>query len=253
MSLNDFDPFECATYWVKHIGAPVRWGKSIKRINRGDPMVFSIVDTKIDVTIKSLQRVLSDGLMTGAGGSSVEMDGITRLIPSATGSSQSTKVGNITPSSNSWWQTQYTNMSGIPATTGLEAKMINMRNKIIDEKGKVDVIFCDLDTEEIYETNAMDKITVEPVKIGDNTFDLVQFKHIPIIHDKDAAAGEMRFIDNNAIVFCVDSLFWMKWTDWKELTNVPFTDVKQIVGDCNLARRSARNLGCIGNITKTGS
>ena len=85
--------------------------------------------------------------------------------------------------------------------------------------------------------------------MADFNFETVKYKSAPIAPSDQAPSGEMRFVDNDGIDFCVDPEYWFKWTPWKEQVDNPFTQHRQVLSVCQLARSSARSLGCIGSIT----
>jgi hypothetical protein len=248
LSMDDFDPYKMAAYWPVLAAAAVSWPLDVQAMNRGDGRLFSIIDNKIEITIETLRNTISQQLWNGTG-TGVQANSIQTLIPATAKASQSTSVGGLSPSTYAWWRTQATTMSGLDATAELEAKMLNMRNTIEAQGGKVDIILTDQGTAETYEKNQLNFLVAQNVKIGDANFNTITYKGTPITFDIDAPAGELRMIDNRAITFCVDPQFDFAWTDMKEIPNVPFFKTKQVVERFQLARKSARWLGCIYSIT----
>ncbi len=252
ISLDDYDPWEALYYWPKHLARGVVWTKQQQRVNRNTPQqVFSIVERKFDNTIETLKRDLSVGLFGDGGGKL--MDGLRKLIPAVAKESQTTLVGGKNPADFVWHRTQATDMSGRSAVTDLSDDMLTMWNTIYIQLGKTDYICCDQRTCETYEKNAREFLFTGPTKIGDMQFELVQYKRKPVMFDAEAPVGEMRFIDKKQIKLLTDPMFWFRWTDYKEPLNLPFQKHKQIVCDCNMGRIQARRLGCIFNITESGT
>lgn len=252
--MDDFDPLSAAIYKPKNIAANVRWGRNEQRVNRGSSRIHSLINIKKKNTEKTIRRKLSLGVCTGAGGNTKEMDGIQRLIQAAAPADQTLVVGNVDPSVIPDWRTFGRSMSGVVAGSKLEEYMLVEYNKIEDEVGAPSVIWTDRTTQEIYENNQRDFLTSNgKVKIGDFTFELCQFKEMPILRDKDLPAGEMRFIHNEYLYFCVDSMFDFFWTPWKEQVNVPVTKHQQILTVCNLARSAGRCFSCLFSISETGA
>jgi len=253
VSMDDFDPDAGATYWAKTLAYGTRWPRYQQRVNRGSNKKYSIIEHKEEVTIKSVKNLLAQAVYSGSGGASKQPEGLSRLIPPTVPASQSVSIGGLSPSTNAWWRTQGTDMSGSPATTNLESEMIDMHDTIELETGTPNVIFTHKDVKQIYEKNAMSFLTVDAkTKVGDATFEMVKFKSLPIIFDKFAPSGELRMVTNAGILWCVDPEFYMKWTDSKEAVNLPITKFRQLVTVCAMARIAARSHGCIFNISANG-
>jgi hypothetical protein len=243
LSMDDFDPLTAAQYTPKDIAANVKFSRHEMRVNAGSQRVFSLIDTKIKNTEKTMKKLMSQGVCTGAGGNTLEIDGLTRLIEAAVPASQTLVIGRVDPATVADWRTFGVNMSGEVAGSVLEEFMLDMYKDIVDEVGPPHVIFADQDTENTYELSARDYITSGGrVKIADFTFDMCMF--IP--------SGELRFCHSEFFYFCVDSRYDYAWTDWKEQVNVPFTRHKQLLTTCATARSAGRGFGCLFNISATG-
>ena len=253
VSMDDFDPFDGLLYYWKLLGFGMQHSFYQKRTIRGDTKKFNSYEEKRQVTIQTIQKLLSTGAHTGSGGAGKQMDGLTRLIPATAKASQTVVIGNQSPATKAWWRSQYVNMSGFAAASDLEDKMLELWDDIRIPGGKVDVIVTDIPTRQIYEKNQIDFIVTRDTKIADNNYELCQYKRKPIIDDADAESEELRMIDNRAIKFCVDPEYFLKWTGDKEIPDVPFSSVNQIACVCNLVRLSARWVGCLDNITEDGS
>jgi hypothetical protein len=239
--MDDYDPFTAGRYDPKYAAYGVAWPMEVQSINKGDTRVFSLIDKKIDNTVETLRDTLADQLINGSGAGK-NANGLTTLIPATAKTSQSASVGGISPSGNLWWQTQAINMTGMSAATDLENQMLVMYDTIFAETGDPDTIVTDITTKETYENNAKDFITLNgKTKIADVTFEMCQYKGMPIIYDKNAPAGELRMLTREYIKFCVDPDFWFAWTARKDLPNVPFKKFQ-------FARTSARAHGCNYNI-----
>ena len=250
ISMEDYELLTSGFYDIKHLGYGIRWPKSVKRINRGSQAAYNLVDKKISNTTRTIQQLLNSGLWTGDGTNDKILQGLPYMIPATLPASQTTSVGGISPVTYPLWRTQASDMDGISSTGALEDYMLNMCNTIQAQGGKPSWIFCDQATHETYEKNARDFLVEKPTKIADVNFMLCEYKGIPVIFDLSAPAGEMRFVDGADMKFCVDPMFWMEWTDWKEIPNVAFTKVKQVICDCNMARTAGRTHGCIFNISE---
>ena len=197
-----------------------------------------------------MQKTLELGLWAGNGGTTTQIEGIGRLIPATASGSQTTSIGGLSPSTNSWWRTLAYNMTGLPATQYLERALMEQQRQIEDNGGTVDIHFTSLDLANIYEDNQMNFLTSGNTKVGDFNFDTIKYKGNPISYSSLAPSGEWRLVDKNGLVFCVDPMFNFAWTDQKEQTGVPFTKHRQIVLDCALSRQEARILSCIYNISE---
>ncbi len=252
ISLDSYDPLDMLKYWPKLVGYNVRHDLATKAVNRGEGKLFSIIDYHITNTVKTVRDTLNSQLWTG-NGQGKNATGLPILIPATVPASQSTSVGGKDPSTNSYWRTQATNMSGIAASTKLETYMLNMVNTITAYGGNTDVIFCDQATEEIYENNMLDYVVLQKTKIGDVSFEMVKYKTIAMIFDLLAPSGEMRFVDSATMKMFADPMFWFAWTGFKEVPDVPFLEVKQIVNRFQFGMTERRTQGCLFNISETGA
>lgn len=250
VSMEDFDPKEALTYHWKVVGYGVRNSLYYQRLAGRNNPNFNPYEEKRQNTLKTIRKLMSSLVHTGSGGTSKEIDGLSRLIPATAKGSQSVSVGNKNPSSFAWWRSQARSMSGRSAASDLEKYLLYLTDDIRQEGGEVDVNFTDITTRQIYEMNQLDFQTSMDFKIADNNFELCQYKRKPIIDDADAAAGQWRMVDNRAIKYCVDPQYELVWTGEKPIPNVMFTTVDQIALICNLVRLSARWVGCLYNITE---
>lgn len=252
LSMDDFDPNDGLIWTVKHAGYGVRWSKSQQRMNRGSSKRFSIIEQKIDATVKSLRTTMIDQFWNGSG-SGKNANGMSILIPAQTRATQNTSgttIGGKTPVGNLWWQTWGTDMTGLSSTRYLEDKLINMWNNIKGEGGNPNVHITDQTTYETYEANCMDTVVTSPTKFADATFELPQFKRQPIVFSKSAPSGQWRMFDKKAFKYLVDPDYDIAWTGHKEIPNVPFTKVQQVIIDFQFARVQARHMGCIFSISE---
>ncbi len=248
ISMDDYNPVDAAIYEGKDCAYNLRLGRYQQRVNRGSSKIFSLLQMKEENTVKTMRKLMEIGLWTGNGTDKV-MNGLPLLVPATEPASQTTKIGDISPSTKTWWRSLAINMSGIPAAAKLEARMLDLWDDIGLEGGNVDVIFTDTGTKKTYEKNQMDFISTGFVKIADFNFEAVKYKSAPIAVSKYATVGQLRMIDSSGIVFCVNPAAWFQWTAWKEQVNVPITKHRQLLSNVQLARKEARVTGCIYNIT----
>ncbi len=253
VSLEDYDPLDMARYWPKYYAWNVMRDWEQMAANKGTEAKINLMAAKIDNTVNTALLVFAQHLWTGSGGTSKEMDGLQRLIPATAKASQTTEIGGITPSAtNDWWRTHFISMTGKSAAGKLEENMLVLWTDIQDDGGTVNIIFTDKRTHNTYEINKENLLVIDSkVTIGDATFELIKYKGIGMIHSVNAPIGEMRFIEDKAVKFCVDPAYWMKWTPWKQPIDLPVGDVKQFYSRCQMARMNAWHLGCIGNIAAT--
>jgi hypothetical protein len=247
LSLDDYDPLDMLLYDPKYAAYNLRWGLNQKAVNKGKNVVFKLIDQKIQNTIETLRDTLNDQLWNGSG-SGLNTYGLSTLVPATAKASQSTAIGGKNPSSNAWWRSQYKNATGLSSATYFNDIIEEVYNNIEANGGMPDCAFCDERTLRYFTNYTLDALRLKPTKIGNKSFDLYQYRNMPIIFDINAPEGEMRLIGKDAIKFCVDPDYWMSWTGWKELPDVPFASVRQIVCRFAIARCSARTVACIDNI-----
>ena len=250
IDMDNWNPFERLYYDRKHIVRPVVWTAEEQQVNSGSSKIVDIISEKIELTLDTLKEDFSDGIWGDGGGK--QMDGLRNLIPASTAANQTTRVGNLDPSDHVWHRTYGVDMTGIAAANELERYMSSTLNTITIQGAEITWLFCDQTTHEIYEENSREFLMSQPTKIADMTFELCKFKGIPLIFDKDAPSGEIRFVDSRELFFMIDPSWWLKWTGWKEHYHIPFQKGKQILCTCNLGRRQARRLACMFDIAENG-
>lgn len=250
LPLDDWDPLEMLYFEAKYAAYNVRWDAAIQRMNTRSMKLFSLIDMKIKMTVKTMRETFKEQFFRGTGvGKSANGLGI--LIPAQLPANQSTSVGGRVPNAdgNEWHRTWGYDMTDLSSATQLEDYLMQAHRQIGLYGGKTDAHFTHPDVLNVYERNQMDFLTTQSTKIGDNNYEMVKYKGKPIFISLDAAENEWRLVDNDSIKFCKDPMFWYHWTGWKEIHNVPILKDKQVVCAFQFARVLARHLACIFNIT----
>lgn len=253
VAMADFDPTNLAKYYPKLAVYNLVESFRQRQTNRGSGKVFDLYMLKEKITIETMRRTFIQQFWSGSG-VGVQANGINILIPATAKGSQTTAVGEITPSGEKfWWRSQATDMVSQAAASELEANMSNMQRTIEDQGGKVDLWAGDQRTIEIYERNQLEfKLDIK-AKIGDNNYTVLGYKGAAVMHSKEARIGELRAIDARAVKMAVDPMYWLVWDEKKGIPNVPFKTMAQYVAVFNWCRLQPRWTGCIFNITENGS
>ncbi len=235
VSLADADPFSNVYYDKKTMAGNVTSFRTEALQNRGEGMVFKLIDKKIKNLVKTKKeqfevQLAATSLTAG------NINPLSTLVESTAEASQTTVVGGRSRATYSTWRNSSRNMTGRATDTFIQEDFQDGVNEVEKEgQGSPDIILADNQTVLDYENYALlDKQFVNTM-IGDVSFTLLHYKGIPIIKvPKMSNARRAYFLTSSTIAFFVTPDMWFNWTDWKEPDNQPFDKVRQCVSECQL-------------------
>jgi len=241
VSLADQDVFTNAYYSKKTMAANVTQFRDDTLANRGEGMVFKLIDKKIDNLVKSKQTKFEDQLVATSL-TAGNINPLSTLVEGTLEASQTTTVGGISRSTYDWWRNSSRTMTGVATDTYIQEYFQDAYNEVEKEgSGPPDAILTDNQTHMDYENYALlDKQYVNTM-IGDVSFTLMHYKGVPCIKvPKMSNARRAYFLTSSTIAFFITPDMWFEWTDWKEPDNQPFDKVRQCVSQCQLGISNPR-------------
>jgi len=207
--------------------------------NSGPSAIFNIVDQKLEQAKMSLKDMLNTA-MYAASPSSKDLNSLVTLVDN------SSSIGDINSTTYSWWQADV-DASGSFAAQG-RSDMLTLYNALLVAGEAPDFLVTTPTVHAYYEGSLVPQIRYMSTALGDNSFNKLQFKNIPILFDTAATAGVMYFLNSKALKLYVSSNNNMKMTEWVKPGNQT-AKVAQIIFDAELATNNRRRLGKLTGIT----
>lgn len=210
--------------------------------NVGKNAIIKLLDAKVT----QAELSLSDKLDIDLWSSAVTGTNINTLVTLA---DTTTTVGNVSKSSNTWWQAQ-TVASGSFAARG-KADMRSLYNTITNQslsKGAPDFICSDQNSYQYYEASVEPQLRYSDSKMADAGFENLRFKGATMTYDPNAPSGKMYFLASDSL-----KLVTSKGTNF---ITTPFikpenqdAKVAQLLWAGQLASDNIRRLGFLSGIT----
>lgn len=251
-SLNDNEFLTIAQYqWRYLVGSIVRFLVDDQQ-NRGNRQIIDFMTAKLS----NLQNGLADELeqaLFGAAGSSRPgdqpgIDGLQLLV--ADDPTAAVTLGEIDPSTNTWWRNQFKDMSSSSFTSNGVKEMRTMLNDCSQNLSMdmPDIIVSDQNTYELYEeTIFANHFRTQNNKLAEAGFANQTFKGLPMIWSPQATQ-RMYFLNTNFIKFKYDPMLFFDMTEWKPIPDQPGDRAAQVVLAASFTMARRRTHGVIFDI-----
>ena len=245
VDLSDSDPITTARYNKLTMAGNVTSFRQEAAENKGKGQVFRLIDAKIDNLIATMKaefetQLTANSLVSG------NLNPLSTLVESTAEASQTTTVGGIDRTTNTWWRNSSKDMTDRATATFIVDDFQDAWAEVFKEgQGNPDVIILDLQTFLDYENYSLDQKQFVNTMIGDFSFTTLMYKGIPLIpitHTNFTTVPNRRayFLSSPTIKLAYDPSLWFEWTDWKEPDNQPMDKVKQVVAMSNLCTSNPR-------------
>lgn len=228
--------------WAQYAATVTISGLEERIQNVGDSAVIKILESKIKQAEMSLRDKL-DIDMWATAVTGTNMNTLTTIVDTTT------TIGNVSKSSNSWWQAQVT-ASGSFAARGL-ADMRALYNNISNQSlsgGAPDFICSDQTAYQFYEAALQPQQRFTDEKMAGAGFENLRYKGATFTYDPNAVAGVLTMLSSDAV-----KLVTSKGTNF---ITTPFikpenqdAKVAQILWAGQLASDNIRRLGKLTGIT----
>lgn len=168
-----------------------------KRANRSSAKIIDLLDQKVKQAIMSFRDRLSrNAYAASVGNGGLDIIGIGLLFDS-TGT-----VGNVNPSTNSWWAATET-AGGSFAAQGID-DMDSTFNTVTFGNDKPDAIFTTQTIFQYYKKSLVDQKRFQSDKAADAGFVNLLFNGVPIFFDRDCTSGTIYFPNSEWLSWVVD-------------------------------------------------
>jgi hypothetical protein len=237
-----------AQYQWKNAAVSISISGDEERKNSGSNMLYSMMKAKTAQAMNTIKDQVNSALFA-----TTQVSNAIGCLPTLI--DNTSIVGDINSTSNSWWQAQVTAAVGSFATGGLAA-MTTLYNKITNQGlqgGLPDIGLCDQATYEAYENSqrtnqryVMDS-AAKPTSMNAG-FDTLRFKGANIMYDPNCNTGTMYMLrsDNLQLVTHKDAMFNV--TDFVKPANQD-ARTAQIIFMTELVTNNRRKLGKLTGIT----
>lgn len=235
------DVFTAAQYQWRQYAASIAIPGRIERQNSGDSQVIDYVTAQIQTAELSLKDKLNNDLWAAAqvGAKVTPIQGIV---------STTQTVGDISPTSQTWWQPTI-QASGSFAARGLSDmrsvwNQINVRNPV----GPADFIISDRTSYEAYESVMVPALRLTDTKMGDLGFENFKYKTATWTFDPVAASGTIYLLNSRSLELVQHARTQFTLSEWVKPAN---QDVKvaQILWMGELTTSTRRKLGALTGVT----
>lgn len=235
------DPYTAAQWQWRQAAASVAITGRIERQNSGDSQVIDYVTAQIthaELSLKDLiDRYLFQSAQTGPN--------ITPLpaIISNTGT-----VGDISGSSNSWWQSNLTT-SGSFSARGLS----DLRNawnsvNILNPQGPVDLLLSDQNSYQYYEAVLVPAVRITDTEMGDLGFQNLRYKTAVWTFDPNATSGTIWGINSKALELVQHNRTQFVLSEWVKPADQDLK-VSEVLWMGELTTNNRRKLFQIASVT----
>lgn len=215
--------------------------------NKGKKAMMKLVERKLRNLEKSLVKVLEARLFTADGTTTDEINGLDVLVAEdpTTGT-----VGNIDPSTYTWWQNQYKDMEDLAPAVNLLPEMRTMFNDCSNGADTPNLIVTDQTTFERYEDETLEFKRIVNESLGDASFETLKFKGTDIVWSPSCTSNSMYFLNLEYLEFIVDEVINFILSDWKPAKG-DLDLVGHIITMGNLITSNRRMHGVMFNIGET--
>lgn len=194
-----------AEYEWKQYAASISMSGIEEAKNNGEQEIINLLEAKIMQAEESLREGFNEMFFAdGTGNGSKDWNGLANLVE-ATGT-----VGNIDPSTNSWWASYEENTSAALTL----AQMSTAYNTVSVGNDHPDVLLTTQTLFEKYEALLMPLLRYTDSKTADAGFQNLLFKSAPVMYDVHCTAGTFFFLNSKYITLVGHSGKWFQQTEF---------------------------------------
>ncbi len=244
VALNDLEFLTIAIFqWRYLVDSIVRFGVDDQQ-NRGKFQIINLMTAKLENSQDSLVDVLETSLFAAAG--TDEMNGLQDLVADdpTTG-----VLGTIDPAVYTWWQNKVKDMAGLSFATNGVNQMRTLYNTVSNNlrMDRPDIIITGQTVYEYYEDEVEEQKRIINQKLGDASFENIQFKGLPVVWSPSCGT-RLYFLNTRFLMFEYDPAMLFEMTEWKAIPDQVNDRAAQIVTACNFVTSRRRAQGVMFNI-----
>ena len=223
--------------WKYLVDSIVRFGVDDQK-NRGKNQIINQMNADLEVSKQSLIDKME--LTLFADNTDVlEFLGLQDLVQDDPTSNET--FAGVNQLTNTWWRNQFTDMTGESfAAFGL-ARMRTLFNNCGNNMASdfPDLIVSGQTPYERYEDTVEEQKRIVNKKLGDASFENIEYKGVPMIWSPSAASTRMYMLNTNHLNFTYDPMMLFDITEWKPIPDQVNDRAAQIIlaGELTTGRR----------------
>lgn len=227
--------------WKQHAGSVVISGEEVKK-NSGSAQLINLLQAKIDQLKLSIADDMNAMLWaTSVGNGGKDFDSIPTIVK------ESGTVGNVDPSTYTWWVSQVDSSVDLTDPAGV-TDMNAMVNTIRTARSKVDIEITTQAIYQAYEALALPNIRFTNTRLADLGFEAIAHKTAELAFDPDCPSGTMYFLNSDRLEFVQHRDSWLTPTEFVRPYNQD-AKVALILSMGNLITDSRRSHGYFSSVT----
>lgn len=251
VSLSDTKFLTVAQYeWKFVAGTIIRyWTDDAK--NKSLSQHLSLANQKISNLRDSLSDKFEEYLFgDGQGNGAKDPEGLHNLVSNTAATPPGTSVGNINPSTYTWWQNRVKAATGV-ASVYLLSDMRNLANTISEGQTRrmPDIIVTTQAIAELFDDEVLEQRSI--VNLGTNDPEgpgMNAWKGVPVQWSSRATSGEMHMLRSDSFSLQVDPDINFSPTEWKSIPNQVNDRVMQIAWKGNFVTPRRKSGGVMTGI-----
>lgn len=225
----------------QHAGSVVISGEEVRK-NSGSAQLINLLQAKIDQLKLSVADDMNAMLWaTSVGNGGKDFNSVPVLVKS------SGTVGNIDPSTYTWWKSSEDTAVDMTSQAGVE-DMNAMVNTLRTARSKVDIEITSQAIYQAYENLAIPSIRFMNTRLADLGFEAIAHKTAELAFDPDCPAGYMFFLNSDRLEFVQHSDAWLTMTEFQRPFNQD-AKVALILSMGELVTDSRRSHGYFSSVT----
>lgn len=205
------DGISAAEYSWKEYAVSIAISGYEEAVNSGEEEVIDLLEAKIMQAEESALEDMDEMFLSdGSGNGGKDWLGLATLV-----GQNSTTVGNIDPSTNTFWQSQINTTAEVLALS----RMTNMYNNCSVGNDKPNVILTSQTLYEKYESLLQPQLRYADTKTADAGFQNLLFKGAPVVYDDYVTSDHMWFLNTKYLRLVGHKDVWFKPTPFVRPTN----------------------------------
>lgn len=238
---------EAVEDWKYLVDSIVRFGVDDQK-NRGKNRIINFMNAKLANSRDSLVDKIETTLPLDNTSDPLSFVGLQSLV--ADDPTLSVSVHGIPQDSNTWWQNQTKDMTGLSFAVNGHAEMRTMLNNTSNNirNDTPNIILSGQTPYEFYEDTVVEQKRIVNKKLGDAGFENIQFKGVPMIWSPSVAATRMYFLNTRFLKFKFDPSMNFDMTEWKAIPDQVNDRAAQIILAGNLMTSRRRVHGVLHTI-----
>lgn len=235
------DGLTTAQYHWKQASASVSISGKLESQNTGSKALFSLLDTKKDQALESLQDTILTAMFASSTGSK-DISSLVKLID------ETSEIGEINSTTSTWWAANET-ASGSFATRGLsDMRTLWTDIDVSKPDSSIDILVTTPTIHNYYEASLTPLTRYGQGETPTGSFPGLQFKTATVFYDNEATSGVIYMFSSDDLFLVLNSGNDFRTTEFVKPSNQD-ARTAQIIFMGQLCVRARRKLGKLTGVT----